>query len=243
MRAARARQVFDRVATGYSRYDESPVARRISGNIVDGVRASMVPGSRIADIGCGPGSLAVALAQHGFDVTASDISSPMLTAAAEAASAQHVVVETINHDIGEGPLPGGPYDGLIATMGPINYTDSPGQYLRNIRASVCTGGCLWLGLARAASFPRVIRQPRILLGPLVRNKPSVLHSSVQGAALDIYVWDPIRFVAEFGAGWRLVELRGLGLSPRLPHYLNHSLERTPGLRRLGSVSLLTLEAT
>lgn len=241
MQPSQARQVFDPVAKNYSQYDESPVARRIMCNIVTDVRASMTSGARIADIGCGPGTLALELARHGFDVTASDISLPMLEVAAASAAADQIAMATVSHDIGEGPLPNGLYDGLIATMGPVNYTNNPGPYLKNMRSSMRLGGRLWLGLARAASFPRAIRQPRLLLPPLL-GKPSVLRSSVQGASFDIYVWDPRRFVSKFGAGWRLLELRGIGLSPRLPQSISDRLELTPGLRRLGSVSLLTLVA-
>lgn len=242
MRPHEAANVFDAVATDYSKYDEAPVAQRIMRLIAEDLAQSLEPGARVADVGCGPGTLALRVSSLGFEVTALDVSEGMLEVVNARAGELGQKVRTANHDIGLGPVPDGPYHGVIATMGPLNYTEAPGVAMSNLRASVEVGGFAWLALARAASFPRVLRHPRPVLEPLLRARANRIEGSVQGRRLDLFVWDPRQFLRCFGGGWQLVQLRGLGLSPRLPAEFNERLETKPVLRRLGSVSLLKLRA-
>lgn len=71
--------------------------------------AGLTPGSA-ADVGCGEGADAVWLAEHGWDVTALDVSEVALSRAREHAEEAGVAarVRILHHDLvgGGGPLPG-----------------------------------------------------------------------------------------------------------------------------------------
>lgn len=63
------------------------------------------PPARVADVGCGTGSLAVLLATMGYDVTASDISPEMVERARHKVAAANVIVEVAVADAASPKLP------------------------------------------------------------------------------------------------------------------------------------------
>lgn len=63
------------------------------------------PPARVADLGCGTGSLAVLLATMGYEVAASDISPQMVDRARHKASAANVPVELATSDAADPDLP------------------------------------------------------------------------------------------------------------------------------------------
>ncbi|NPV61871.1 MAG: class I SAM-dependent methyltransferase [Methanotrichaceae archaeon] len=73
---------------------------------------SLQPGSSILDIGCGTGRHSIELAKRGYTVTGLDLSSEMLSRAADAARSAGVNVNWIRSDATQFSLPG-KYDGAI----------------------------------------------------------------------------------------------------------------------------------
>jgi SAM-dependent methyltransferase len=63
------------------------------------------PPARVADLGCGTGSLAVLLASMGYDVAASDISPAMVQLARHKAELAEVRIEVTTSDAGHPDLP------------------------------------------------------------------------------------------------------------------------------------------
>lgn len=63
------------------------------------------PGGAILDVGCGTGRHAIELARRGYAVTGLDLSSEMLSRAADAARAAHVQIEWIHTNATEFALP------------------------------------------------------------------------------------------------------------------------------------------
>jgi SAM-dependent methyltransferase len=71
---------------------------------------SLQPGSSILDVGCGTGRHSIELAKRGYTVTGLDLSSEMLSRAADAAKSAGVNVSWIRSDATQFSLPG-KYDG------------------------------------------------------------------------------------------------------------------------------------
>jgi SAM-dependent methyltransferase len=70
--------------------------------------------ARIADLGCGTGTLAVLLAQQGYDVQAVDLSPNMVEAARAKVDAAGVEVGVIQGDAAEPPLEPGRFDVVLS---------------------------------------------------------------------------------------------------------------------------------
>ncbi len=94
-----ARQGYDRLAPHYDRKGNTAVAlkQREIGRLMGNVR-----GRKVADLGCGTGTNAIAMAAAGADVTAVDFSQEMLAQARQKSGAGRV--RFIEHDL-ERPLP------------------------------------------------------------------------------------------------------------------------------------------
>ena len=71
-------------------------------------------GARIADLGCGTGSLSVLLAEHGFDVTGLDVSERMLARASAKAGAAGVSVDFRLGDASAPDLAKGVFDVVLS---------------------------------------------------------------------------------------------------------------------------------
>jgi SAM-dependent methyltransferase len=107
-----------RVAGAYDRLAARWSAARVAGARahwrerpwLDGLAASLPPGARVLDLGCGAGApIAVHLAERGFRVTGLDASARMLELAR-----QTVPGATLVHGDMRSADPGGPFDGIVA---------------------------------------------------------------------------------------------------------------------------------
>lgn len=127
------------------------------------------PGERILDVGCGPGTTTIELAERvgpDGEVVGLDIAEGMIVAArrrterAGAANARYVVA-----DAGTDPL-GGPFDGVFSRFGVMFFPDPPAA-IANIASALRPGGRLawavwgplfdnpWMFLPTAAAAPHL----------------------------------------------------------------------------------------
>lgn len=70
--------------------------------------------ARVADLGCGTGSLAVLLAEQGYDVHGVDLSGEMVTRAHAKAEAAGVTATFTQGDAAAPPLPAGAFDAVLS---------------------------------------------------------------------------------------------------------------------------------
>lgn len=114
--------------------------------------SGVTPGARILDMGSGPGRHALALARRGFDVTCVDRTPSYLTYVATAARRMHVEIEVVRRDMRDFRRPG-VYDLAlcIGAFGMFDDEDDDLLTLRNLHASVVSGGTLVLSTASQAS--------------------------------------------------------------------------------------------
>lgn len=83
---------------------------------IPGVAERLVPGARVADIGCGVGwsSIGVALANPGVSVDGFDLDGPSVTAARHNAAERRVADRVHFHQVDAGQVVGEPYDLVLA---------------------------------------------------------------------------------------------------------------------------------
>jgi SAM-dependent methyltransferase len=113
-------------------------------------------GSRILDLGCGPGRHSVELARRGYQVTGVDFSAGMLAEAQKAAQSAGVKVEWIHCDATQFKAQM-PFDAAIcmleAAFGFMTPKDDPTQHdlsiLRNVNAALKPGARFLLGASNA----------------------------------------------------------------------------------------------
>jgi SAM-dependent methyltransferase len=225
----RTAEIFDRIATRYVQA-EQPVARELAEHLLRRARA-LAPGSRILDLGCGPGHHAVALARLGYDVTALDVSPRMLEETERRARAAGVAVETIELDVTTAEIPGS-YDAACALMGPLSYVADPSPIIARIARVLAPDAPLWVAMPRGAMLP--ILDPRVLL-PIL-GRPRRVTARVAGEPLPIHLWDPVAFTRRL-TSFKVSDLTAVGLVPRL--LFLDELGALPILRRLGAATFIT----
>jgi SAM-dependent methyltransferase len=113
------------------------------------------PGQRLCDVGCGGGSVTIALAAAvapGGDVVGLDISAPLLRLARERARmAERDNVRFVEMDVQTSGLESGPFDQVVSQFG-VMFFDQPTTAFRGIRRRVGPGGrfvfACWQGVER-----------------------------------------------------------------------------------------------
>jgi ubiquinone/menaquinone biosynthesis C-methylase UbiE len=99
------------------------------------VEAGVPRGSKILDAGCGPGEMAAALMQQGYEVWGLDIAEPMIRHARERCGADRFRVG----DIERIPFPDNTFDAVVC-LGVLEYLDTDAQALREIERVLKPGG-------------------------------------------------------------------------------------------------------
>jgi SAM-dependent methyltransferase len=120
------------------------------------------PGSRVLDLGCGPGAHAVALARREYRVTGVDTSSRLLERARSAARTSGVEVEWIDADVRDFRRPAA-FDLVCSLYASFGYFDDRQnrRVLENVFASLAPGGALLLDLVgREGAARRSRGEPR-----------------------------------------------------------------------------------
>jgi ubiquinone/menaquinone biosynthesis C-methylase UbiE len=107
----------------------------------DAVTRHVPRGSRVLDLGCGTGELAVALADAGMWVVGCDISPRMLSHAAASATGASVGVSWVRLEPGWQTLPfeGRSFDAVVAAS-VLEYVAEPAAVLRECRRVLRPGG-------------------------------------------------------------------------------------------------------
>lgn len=102
------------------RYDDGDLDRGPSSFVTESLASGLVPASgRVLDVAGGSGADAVALAEHGLDVTVVDVSDVALALACRRADEHGIALTTIRRDLTTEDLPAGPWDVIVC----VNYLE------------------------------------------------------------------------------------------------------------------------
>ncbi|WP_254535541.1 class I SAM-dependent methyltransferase [Halomarina litorea] len=128
-------------------YRDRHADRSVVAHLVDRFDASLAPGSRVLDVGCGPGWESATLLERGHDVTAIDLSASFLRAAGEVAPD----AARSRMDMRELAVADGRFDGVwaLASFLHVPREDAPST-LREFARVLDEGGVLFCGVKRGS---------------------------------------------------------------------------------------------
>jgi len=98
-----------------------------------------VSGLRVLDLGCGPGSLAIALSELGAEVTAIDSSPTMLNIARKDAERNGQRVRFIQGEVKEWEEPEANYD-LVTAINLLRYLERPSRLIPVVKRALASRG-------------------------------------------------------------------------------------------------------
>lgn len=136
------RFMYDRESTAWERQHDGPKHRETVERIADELANVVAPPGPVADLGCGPGAHALALARRGYDVVGVDGSSRMVEVARERAARDQVDATFDVHDV-SAPLrfADASLGGVLAIL-VVQHLPQPAAFIAEIRRCLRPGGHL-----------------------------------------------------------------------------------------------------
>lgn len=215
-------EAFSRTAAKYDALvDNNPHLTRLRRKVYEHVSRQVEPGGRILELNAGTGIDAVALAQRGYKIHATDIAPDMLARARdkveqfglqEQVSVQECSYEQLNK-IGTAP-----FDAVLSNFGGLNCIPDLSVVIEQMPGILRPGGtvtwvlmppvCLW-------EMAEVLRGKfRVAFRRFARNG---VRSHLEGLQFTVYYFSPRRTIDWFGNDYELLELEGLSVITPISH--------------------------
>ncbi len=132
--------------------DFGQVAKTISSGAEAFVQRLALPaGSRVLDVACGTGNLAIPLARAGCQVTGVDIATNLLAQARERAAAEHLVISFDEGDAEQLPYPDQSFDAVVSMFGAM-FAPRPDLVAQELARVLRPGGLLAMANWNPESF-------------------------------------------------------------------------------------------
>ncbi|GAB3389837.1 class I SAM-dependent methyltransferase [Lysobacter fragariae] len=197
--------------------------------------ASVGPGSRVLDIGCGTGSTTLAVARRlgvGGLCIGVDISEPMIAAARARAEQEGTPASFIRANAGNHAFEPASFDRLISRFGVMFFDDPIGAFANLRRAAKNDAGFHFIAWRSASENPFMTTAERAAL-PLLPNLPA----RQPGAPGQFAFADQRRVHAILEAsGWTGIDIQPIDVACVLPEK-----DLMPYLTRLGPVGVMLQE--
>src|SRR5689334_10795885 len=134
--------MYDRESAAWERRRDEPGHRQLVRRVADELATVVAPPGPVADLGCGPGAHALALARRGYDVVGVD-GSPRMVEVARARAARDGVNATFQvHDL-TAPLPFATESlGAVVAILVVQHLSHPDDFFAEIRRCLRPGGHL-----------------------------------------------------------------------------------------------------
>ena len=174
------RFMYDRESAAWERGRDEPEQRELVERTADELANVVAPPGPVADLGCGPGAHALALARRGYDVVGVD-GSPRMVEVARTRAARDEVDATFDvHDV-SAPLrfADASLGGALAIL-VLQHLPHPAAFIAEIRRCLRPGGHLLITAPardeHVAHVPEpVLAAARSVLSPRARRRPLLRH--------------------------------------------------------------------
>ena len=149
--------MYDRESAAWERGRDEPANRELVQRTADELAKVVAPPGPVVDLGCGPGSHALALARRGYDIVGVDGSPRMIKVARTRASRDRVDAKFDVHNVSE-PLrfADGSLEGVLSIL-LLQHLPNPGAFIAEIRRCLRPGGDLLI-TAPARECTRLMSQ-------------------------------------------------------------------------------------
>jgi SAM-dependent methyltransferase len=257
-----AGEAFGRLASSYDRdFEELPAARRLRGIIWRVYQHYFKPGDSLLELNCGTGTDALALAELGMRVFATDISDAMLDALHRKVSrspqkplitAQHLAFDQLQS------LRGRIFDGAYSNMGGLNCEPDIRRVARDLHTLIKPGG-KFIGtfLGDIAIWDMLAFLVRGNIRQAFRRRSrNGCAANIGGAMVQTFYYSPDAIAKYFSPYFRTVEIlglniltppptsqrayRNLGRGMRLLERIDDSLMRRSPFNRIGDHFVIVL---
>ncbi len=261
----RVAAVFDRAAAGYQGdYAANPIMAWLEEDTFGQLCRLFPAGSRLLEIGCGPGTMAVRLAEAGRAVVACDISPAMIAQAERRAalSPAQTRLTWLVAPAGEiGARVQGPFDGAYSNFGPLNCEPDLARFAASL-AHLLRPGAAFLSsvMNRTCAWEIVWGVGRLRMREAFRRFGrgwQIAHMSAgpgePATEFPVRFYSPREFAAILKPYFRTERIAGYPviipppyLAYRLPRALDRlkgierRYRRLPGLRGLGDHFLIVM---
>lgn len=234
-RLADTRRAFDAVARTYDRSNrENRILAAMRSRVIATVRRNVPSGSRLLDLGCGPGTDDIELARLGYQVTAIDWSPAMIEAARLAVRDAGVDCRVNLVDVGIHQLDrlaDPPFDAALSNFGALNCVPDLASAARSIASRLRQGGMFVASvIGRLCPWEITLYVARgNLKRAAIRFSREPVPVPLDGRTVWTRYYTPREFCRAFAdAGFSVVSLRTLGLVAP-PPYLEAFADRHPTL--------------
>jgi SAM-dependent methyltransferase len=148
------RFMYDRESAAWERGRDGPANRELVERTADELSNVVAPPGPVADLGCGPGAHALALAQRGYDVVGVDGSPRMVEVARSRAARDQVDATFEVHDV-RAPLryADASLGGVLAIL-VLQHLPDPAAFIAEIRRCLRPGGYLLITAPARDGRPR-----------------------------------------------------------------------------------------
>lgn len=217
-------RAFDSVAATYDEANTAnPILAGMRARTLVLIRSSLPPGSRLLDLGCGPGSDAMALARQGYRITAIDWSEAMAAEAADRVAREGLGSQVVVRSIGIHELDwleAGAFDGAYSNFGPLNCVPNLAEAACTIAERVKPGGVLVASVIGRVCPWEIGRY--LLAGDWRRARIRFTRDFVgvplEGRTVWMRYYAPAEFAGVFAAaGWQTASLSAMGLFTPPPY--------------------------
>lgn len=145
-------QIKSSMRTAWMAGDFGQIARTISHGAEQFAGSlALAPGSRVLDLACGTGNVAIPLAHTGHKVTGVDIATNLLDQARARAAGEHLAVTFDEGDAEQLPYPDGSYDAVVTMFGAM-FAPRPDLVAAECARVLRPGGLLAMANWNAESF-------------------------------------------------------------------------------------------
>lgn len=231
---------FSRQAQEYDKIDlVNPVVRWMRTEVRNHMLSILKPGNKILELNAGSGLDAVFFAEQGFSVHATDNAPGMINAIKEKVHFKNlhdkITIQTCSLNRLE-EIEQGKYNYVFSNFGGINCIQDIKPLIANIDRLLPVKGFITLVvlppicpielmLALKGNFKVAFR----------RLKKDGTESHLNGVYFKTYYYSPEKIIKQFGSNYKLVSLRGLGITVPPPYLDKHMIKHPKIFRFLTSI--------